>query len=677
MKIKSILTIALTKRVLRAIEKIINLRCSIKGGDNIPKFDSIIFAPNHFTRFETFLLPYFLNKISDLKFSRSLADSSLFTSMLGKYLRNLKTMSIHDENRDETIISDLAEHKYNWVIYPEGKMVKDKHRETYSGIFKSRLSIKTGTAVLAMKAEFVRQERGGDHRVCIVPTTISYTPIHPKNNKILSIAKKFAKAIPKRLEEELLVEGSLLLNSHIIIHFHRPVYIIDYIKKDLYINRLFNSTKEGHEKSKISKYRIPIAIKIADEMYKHTQITHEHIISLLLYNANKSNGIKREDLKILLIACVLELRKHSNIKEFSANISGNKLFLYAIAGEESIDNFLTLLQKQKLIHIHHTHIMLTKKFFSNYDFNTVRVENISKIFLNEINYFMNTNEVAKVVLKMKNIDIVKICFAGIEEYYIHQHSITYNPVHSIKVQCGKPRLIMGRNDMAVLLIHGYKSSPREMNNIAEFLNTNGANCYNVRMEGHGTSPFDMANTTHEDWISSCEVSYNILHHAFANVNVIGFSTGGLVAMQIASKYQVRTLTLISSAMELCDIRFRYVKLATLWSDIASKFSKTHTGYIQDKPAYEDTNYSINHYSCMAELACLMEKCKDDMYKITSDTLIIQGNQDPVVHPRSANIIYEGVKSKVKILKMIDSDEHVITRGDEFKKIKDIIGGFLL
>ena len=677
MKIKNILTIALTKRVLLAIEKLINLRCSIKGIENIPKSTSMIFAPNHFTRFETFVVPYFLNKISDLKFCRSLADSSLFTSYLGKYLRNLQTISTHDENRDKTIISDLSENQYNWVIYPEGMMVKDKQREVKQGFFQNRLSIKTGTAVLAMKAEFARQEKNNTNPVCIIPVTISYIPIYPQENKILSIVKRFTHKIPKRLEEELLVEGALLLNSKIIIHFHKPIYIADYIIKDLYIHKLFNLSKETLEKTKISKYRIPIAMKIADEIYKHAQITHEHIISLLLKNLEKNEQIAKEKLPFFIITCVLELKKHSNIQEFCENIKGEQLFKYTTGNIAEINQFLALLQQQKVIKITKDFISTEEAFHHEYNFNTVRVENISKIFLNELSYFTNTDIIAKAVLKMQNHEIMKLCFNSIEESYSIQHKITFNESHSIQVQYGKPFFMEGKNNRAVLLIHGYKSSPTEMKEVAEFLNKKGLTCYGVRMAGHGTSPFDMANTTHEDWINSCEIAYNILKLHFEQIDICGFSTGGLIAMQLAQKYNVHTITLINSALELCDVRFRFVKFASLWSDVASKVSKNHKGYIQDTPFYPETNYSINHFSSMRELSKLMEKCKNSLNKITCDTLVLQSDSDPVVQPKSGKIIYEGIQSKTKILETIPSNEHVITRGKEFKKIQEIVTRFLI
>jgi hypothetical protein len=84
-------------------------------------------------------------------------------------------------------------------------------------------------------------------------------------------------------------------------------------------------------------------MKIADEIYKHAQITHEHIVSLLLKNLEKNEQIAKERLPFLIIACVLELKKHSNIQEFSENIKGEQLFQYITGNITEINQIITII----------------------------------------------------------------------------------------------------------------------------------------------------------------------------------------------------------------------------------------------------------------------------------------------------------------------------------------------
>lgn len=675
MSIKQALTIALTKRTLLAIEKVISLNCSIKGIENIPKSSSIIFAPNHFTRFETFLVPHILNKINGLKFSRSLAFSSLFTSILGKYLTNLKTLSTSDPNRDEIIINDLAHNNYNWVIYPEGHMVKDKKREVYNGLLQSRLSIKTGAVVLAIKAEIIRQKNHtSPHSVCIIPTTISYLPLAPGDNGILNLARKLAKKLPKRLEEELTVEGSILLHSKIIIHFDKPIFISDYTTKEQYLSKILQKTEEDITKTKIAKYRIPIALRLAQDIYKNAVITHEHIISLLLKHS-KGHPIRREKILFYVISTILDLKKYSNIMEWSETLKDEKLFNDFHHLEQDITNFLNLLTAQHLIRIENDLIYTEEKFYQEQDFECIRIENIAMVFLNEIIYFTNVETIVKNIFKATDFVLTKICLNGIGDAYLKQHKLTYNATHSIQTKYGQPILMHNSKERAILLIHGYKSSPFEMHSVAKSLYGQGFTCYCARMAGHGTSPFDMANTTQDNWYHSIEIAYKILSLSYKEVCVYGFSTGGLIAMRLATNYNIPKITLINAALQLEDIRFRYVKFAKMWSDMAHKFDKDHKGYIEDIPYFSDTNYSINHFSCMAELAKLMKYCRENMKRITSETLVIQSDADPIVSPRSGELIYHEICTVNKKLKMIPSKDHVITRGATLPKLINIIEEF--
>jgi carboxylesterase len=541
----------------------------------------------------------------------------------------------------------------------------------------SRTSIKTGSTVLAIKAEILRQEQKiSPHSICIIPTTISYTPLAPKDNKILQLAKMIAKKLPERLEEELTVEGSLLLNSKIIIHFEKPIFISDYITKEKYIEKILNKTQESIAESKVSKYRIPISLRLANDIYQNCIITHEHVISAI-FKHTKHAPINKENLIYYVISAVVLLQRYSNIKEWHENLKGEKLFNNFNELQKSIDQLLELLLAQKLIRIENNLIYLEQKFFQEQDFEKVRIENITKLFLNEIGYFTNIDSVIKNLLKETPLEITKTCFEGIEKAYIQKHQLTFNAKHSIQIQYGKPIFLQNSKVNAVLLVHGYKSSPFEMYNVAKFLHAKGYTCYCVRMAGHGTSPFDMATTTQDDWYRSVESVYKYLSFAYQNVAVCGFSTGGLITTRLAINYEIPKIVLINSALKLEDIRFRYVKIANFWSEIAHKLSKEHKGYIEEKPYFADTNYAINHFSCMVELSKLMEYCTENLHMVKANTLIINSNKDPVVSPESGDIIYKLIASQSRKLIKIESRDHIITRGGSLKELLNNIDDFLV
>jgi|GEM_PF-5914514 len=675
MKIKEVLTIALTNRVLFAIEKIVKLHSTVKGLENIPQNSSIIFTPNHFTRCETFIVPYLLNQAPNLKFCRSLAFSSLFTSYLGKYLTNLKTLSTGDLNRDEVIIQSLANGEDNWVIYPEGMMTKNRQREVKNSIFETKLSVKTGASVIAMKAERMRVDDGlSKTPVCIIPVTINYTPLHPdESNKILKIAHKFIKKLPKRLEEELTVEGSLLLNSHITLELHKPMYIKKYTNGESYISEFLGIKNERSLNDNIAKYKIPISAKIADEIYKHTHITYEHIVCAIL---NEAKSIEVKLLPFYIIACVQSLKQYSNIQRYEEGLRDNDILKNTI-NQEKIYHFLALLQEQNCIQNDGQTIATTDKFHKYDDFDYVRIENISRIFINELYYFKNIESIVKGVLLLSDYNLMLKCLKYVDEIYIRTHEVTKSQ-HSIDKKYGIAKFLRSSSNRVTLFIHGYKSSPYEMLEIAKEVNHSNISSYCVRMDGHGTSPFDMATTTRKQWEESCEIAYKILSIHFKQVDVCGFSTGGLIALKLSVKFpKIKSIIVINPALKLCDIKFRLVKVVNLWSQSLEKLSNSKKKYITDIPFYPKTNYSINHFSCMRELSILMDEVYKILPSVKVDTLIINSSNDPVVLPKSSKEIFEKISSNVRYLEEVDSNEHIIVRGKSIKIVSDFIKKFLI
>ncbi|MDX1707656.1 MAG: 1-acyl-sn-glycerol-3-phosphate acyltransferase, partial [Desulfobacterales bacterium] len=145
-----------------AIKTITNLskaQISYHGENNIPA-GSNIFVINHFTRLETFLMPYVIFRLTHVPVW-SLASYELFKGAFGAYLEKVGAVSTKNPDRDRLIVKTLLTGEANWIIFPEGRMVKNKKI-----IEKGRFMISaaggkhpphSGAATLAMRTEFYRQ----------------------------------------------------------------------------------------------------------------------------------------------------------------------------------------------------------------------------------------------------------------------------------------------------------------------------------------------------------------------------------------------------------------------------------------------------------------------------------------------------------------------------------------
>ena len=57
-------------------------------------------------------------------------------------------------------------------------------------------------------------------------------------------------------------------------------------------------------------------------------------------------------------------------------------------------------------------------------------------------------------------------------------------------------------DVGCLLVHGFTSSPFEMQGLGRYLADRGVTASSPLLAGHGTSPHDLHHTTWRDWYAS-------------------------------------------------------------------------------------------------------------------------------------------------------------------------------
>ncbi len=708
---------------LRILEKILGSNFSVTGLERLPKHP-VMFVANHFTRAETFFVPYLIYKHTGRQV-RCLADSSLYHGALGRFLESAGTISTKHKNRDNVILKDLISGEYDWMIYPEGSMLKSKEIKREKGFVNytpQRVGpVRTGSAVLALKSQLYRDaiveahEKNDveaaksleesfavsykdylrDINTHIVPMNITYYPLRPGQNKIQQLAARLIKKIPKQVAEELEIEGNLLLGAEININFGDPLNLGDYIKATRGLIYQIPIIKDETKVNFILRYfKSRLTNDFMAKIYSDIQVNLDHLFSATL-GFSKETEIEVNHLKRIIYLSAVMIQKCGKYRLNQSIFEENLYKIFLDEPHAQFDGVFELAKKQGVIEeIGYGKIKIKKILLAKrYDFHEIRLENSLHVIANEFALLDVASDIVKRNAKMPDEDLRKKVFAAIYnrdlEIFNSDYQIYFDEKFSKSKSVGSPFYLDFRpkspsrvGKVGILISHGYKSAPKEVEELANFLNGFGFKVYATRLKGHGTAPINIKDVSYEDWYYSFQRGYAALQNTCVKIVVIGFSTGGLLSLlscsrKIQGKNKLAAVVSINAALKLRDIKARMVPGINIWNEMLEKLhiEKGRMEFVDDAPENPRINYSRNYLKGVEQLEQLMHLCERKLPKITTTALIIQGKKDPVVNPISGKIIYEKIQSKDKTLSELNFSNHVIINSDGKEEVFETIRAF--
>lgn len=709
---------------LRILEKLLGSNFSVSGVEKIPQ-QPVMFVANHFTRSETFFVPYLIYKHTGRQV-RCLADASLYHGVLGRFLESVGTISTHHKNRDNVILKDLITAQYDWMIYPEGSMLKSKETKKDQGFINytpHRVGpVRTGSAILALKSQIYRdqlieaaknndfttlrslekdfdisyQDNFKDITTKIVPVNITYYPLRPGENKIQKLAKRLVKRIPNQVVEELEIEGNLLLGAEINLSFGDPIDMADYIKSVRGLIYQIPIIKSETKDNFILRYfKSRLTNDFMSKLYCDLQINLDHLFSAAL-NFFEEDEIEINRLKRVIYLSAVHLQKLAKHRLNKSIFEENLVKIFNDEDHHDFDSVFNLAQKQGIIElIDCDKIRINKSVLQGSgDFHEIRLENSLRVILNEFILLEDACNVVKRSVKMSDDVLRKKVFDEIFgrdlENFHNDHQIYFDEKSSKEKSIGAPFFLNSGiktqsriRKTSVLLCHGYKSAPKEVEALARFLNGFGLKVYAPRLKGHGTSPINLKDVTWQDWYDSVQRGYAALYNVSAKIIVIGFSTGGLLgltscARKKQSSKKLSAIVSINSALKLMDIRAKMVPGINIWNEMLDKLhiEKGKFEFVDDVPENPYINYSRNYLKGVEQLEKLMSVCEKDLSKVNIPALVIQAKNDGVVNPESGKIIYNKISSEIKFLSEVDFSNHVIINCERKDEVFEEIRKFL-
>jgi carboxylesterase len=214
-----------------------------------------------------------------------------------------------------------------------------------------------------------------------------------------------------------------------------------------------------------------------------------------------------------------------------------------------------------------------------------------------------------------------------------------------------------RGPIGCVLLHGFTAAPKEMRLLGEYLAARDITVRGVRYAGHGTSPQDLARTTHHDWIASAEAAVSELRGHCAQVWSIGLSLGGLISLYLAEQHLVDGVCAIAPAIYPPDRRMALARLLTPFMPYVRK----GLADLQDPIALaEHADYELFPTRAVAELNALMRQTRRQLHQIEVPLLLVFARHDQVVSLNALDTIWSRVASTDKQQLILERGGHIVT-----------------
>ncbi len=223
----------------------------------------------------------------------------------------------------------------------------------------------------------------------------------------------------------------------------------------------------------------------------------------------------------------------------------------------------------------------------------------------------------------------------------------------------QPFYFKGNNGSAVLLFHGWSTTPYELRRLGKFLNNAGYTVYAPMFSGHGTKYQDLENIKYQDWLNDADKAFKKLEENHKKIFVGGTSMGANISLCLAKNktYNIAGLILMATPYKLKFEKFGKVTVNTM-----NRFKKYHKKFYPPTFGSFTTitrliSYQKYPIKNVLELGKLVDYSRKNLEKISQPCLLLQSSHDHVISKNSANEIYKQISSKRKTKKYLKKAYH--------------------
>lgn len=233
-------------------------------------------------------------------------------------------------------------------------------------------------------------------------------------------------------------------------------------------------------------------------------------------------------------------------------------------------------------------------------------------------------------------------------------SVLLNPV----------KIRSGRKKRALLMLHGFTSTPAVFRVMIPLLSFYDA-IFCPTLPGHASSMNEFGKVSAKNWLAEVEKEGQMLSKEFKQVDVVGFSLGGLLASHLSYMIELNHLYLLAPAFDLYSSPSRLIFLAKLFSWLGFKSLRCRSGDLHTHEHFEIA-YRTMSLNTVIELLKLIQDTPLPNSNCSTDLFL--GQYDQVV---SSKRVEERFRSQRNVqIHWLSHSAHIIPLDGDIATIID-------
>ncbi len=546
----------------------------------------------------------------------------------------------------------------------------------------------------------------------LVPANITFYPIRSSENLLFKGVELFSDSLSLRQSEELLIEGNIMLkNTDMDIRMGTPVdpccvwdwrtrYLMNKVVPEINtIDDVFtlNSKPKNWQQRLLGAYFIKNAHCSRDRymegIYANVTINLSHLAATLImhYIGQGQTHIEKDKFYSILYIAIKHLQNNTVIHLHRSLLNPDDYSDLFKTANKRFDYFICAAKEANLLKEDNNNYYFLPKLCIESDFDTIRLENPIAVYNNEAAPLRTVRDtLIDAIGECCNTDTDKLAAWHFEDECrtLAWEKQTYSkPLfddishQEAAITDPSPFFIQPEhaNGFGVLLVHGLLASPAELRAYGEYLLKQGYMVLGVRLKGHGTSPYALRDQSWEDWYGCVQRGFNILKVHCRHIFVVGFSTGGALALKLAAEHYPEMIGVVAVSVPLKFVNpaFMLVPLLHGTNKLVGWVSAFEgvKPFIDNEPEHPAINYRNTPVRALYELRLLIAHLDDLLPLISKPALIVYGDEDPIVSAKGAPIIMDKLGSKHKQIQAIESQRHGILM-ENINGTWGVIDGFL-